>query len=79
MLLWVKLLGELCFFTLRICLYVLRIRDFPYNIPTIREGVYISLVKLGRDLTRPISPRMVVKSKGNGTPYFREIRVGEIL
>ena len=25
------------------------------------------------------SPQMVVKSKGNGTPYFRKIQVGEIL
>ena len=27
----------------------------------------------------PRSPQMVVKSKGNGTPYFREIYVREIL
>ena len=27
----------------------------------------LNLVKLARDLTRPISPQMVVKSKGNGT------------
>ena len=33
------------------------------------------LVKLFRDLTnRPeMTPQMVVNSKGNGTPYFREI------
>ena len=37
------------------------------------------LGKLARDLTRPISPQVVVNSKGNGTPYFREILVGEIL
>ena len=36
------------------------------------------LVKLARDLTRPISPFQVAFWKGNGTPYFSEIWVGEL-
>ena len=32
-----------------------------------------------RDLTRPGPPKGSVERKGNGTPYFREIQVGEIL
>ena len=30
-------------------------------------------------LHRVFSPQMVVNSKGKGTPYFREIQIGEIL
>ena len=37
------------------------------------------LVKLPRDVTRVLGPRKVANGKGNGTPYFREIQVGEML
>ena len=41
---------------------------------------HIYLVKLACDLKHEfLGPQMVVKSKGNGNPYLREIWVGEIV